>query len=190
MKNLNLSNVTETTGSIPAGGYICKIIDAQDVPGKEYLMLKVDIAKGPYADYYKRLEERFGFWGLTWYMSYKQTALGLFKAGISALRASNPTFNWDDDGENDERKMVNCYVGGILGEEEYLGNDGSVKCNLKFKTAVSTQAIIDGQFKVPERKKLEAFNAGAEVVDTTQPAGYTSQDGTQFAPVNESDIPF
>ena len=58
MKNLNLSNVTET-GSIPAGGYICKIIDAQDVPGKEYLMLKVDIAKGPYADYYKRLEEHF-----------------------------------------------------------------------------------------------------------------------------------
>jgi hypothetical protein len=65
-----------------------------------------------------------------------------------------------------------------------------LKCNVKFKNAVSTQAIVDGQFRVPEKKKLESHNTTAEVVDTTQSNGYTAQDGTHFAPVNEKDIPF
>lgn len=190
MKNLGLSNVSESTGSIPPGGYICKILNVQDVPSKEYLVVKLDIAQGPYTGHYKELEERFGFWGLNWYMSYKQTALGLFKAGISALRASNSNFQWNDDTENDERNMIGCMVGAILGEEEYISNDGMLKCNVKFKNAVSTQAIVDGQFRVPEKKKLESHNATAEVVDTTQSNGYTTQDGTHFAPVNEKDIPF
>jgi hypothetical protein len=190
MKNLGLSNVSESTGSLPPGGYICRILDVQDVPSKEYLLVKLDIAQGPHAGHYKELEDRFGFWGLNWYMSYKQTALGLFKAGISALRASNSSFQWNDDTENDERNMIGCLVGGVLAEEEYLSNDGTVKSNVKFKTAVSTQTIIDGQFKVPEKKKLESHNTAAEVVDTTQSNGYTAQDGTHFAPVNEKDIPF
>jgi hypothetical protein len=190
MKNLGLSNVQESTGSVPAGGYICRILDVQDVPSKEYLMVKVDIAQGPHANHYKDLEERFGFWGLIWYMSYKSTALGMFKAGIKALRASNANFQWNDDTVNDERNMIGCFVGGVLAEEEYLSKDGTVKINVMFKTAVCTQTIIDGQFKVPEKKKLESHNMTAEVVDTTKGGGYTAQDGTHFAPVNEKDIPF
>lgn len=188
MRNLGLSNVAESTGSLPPGGYVCRIIDVQDVPQKEYLMLKLDIAQGSHKDHYKNLEERFGFWGLVWYMSYKQTALGLFKSGISALRASNEGFHWEDDAENDERRMVGCLVGGLLGEEEYLGNDGTLKCNVKFTRAVSVEDIMNGNFKVPEKKKLESYNSSAEVVDTTQ--GYTAPDGTQFAPVDEAEMPF
>ena len=191
MKNLGLSNVTESSSSLPPGGYICKIIEVHDVPNKEYLEIKVDIAQGPHAGYYKNLEEKFGFWGLVWYMSYKQTALGLFKSGISALRASNSNFQWNDDAENDEKCMVGCLVGGLLGEEEYLGNDGTLKCNLKFKRAISVQEILDGQFKVPEKKKLEAYNTGAEVVDTTAPSQEAVEvTGAQFTPVDESQIPF
>ena len=182
MKNLGLSNVAESMGSIPPGGYICKILDVEDVPQKEYLKIKVDIAQGQYKGHYKNLEEQFSFWGLTWFMSYKDSALGLFKAGISALRASNEGFQWADDEENDERKMIGCLVGGILGEEEYLGNDGSLKCNVKFKRAASVQDIIDGNYKVPEKKKLAAMDNTNEVVDTTI--------GSGFQPVDEDEMPF
>lgn len=116
MKNLNLSSVTDTSG-LPAGGYILKIKSVEDVESKEYLKVQLDIAEGPYADYYANLDDRYGFWGLIWYMSYKSKALGLFKSGIKAIKASNASFVWDDDAANDEQQMVGCLIGGLLREE-------------------------------------------------------------------------
>lgn len=179
MKNLNLSSVTDTSG-LPAGGYILKIKSVEDVESKEYLKLQLDIAEGPYADYYANLDDRYGFWGLIWYMSYKSKALGLFKSGIKAIKASNASFVWDDDAANDEQQMVGCLIGGLLREEEYQSNDGKVKSNVKFYKALPVDVIRTGSFTVPERKRLESRNATNDVVDTT----------AAFVPIKDEDMPF
>ena len=180
MKNLSLSNVKESTNGLTPGGYVVKILEAEDFPDKEYLRLKLDIAAGPNKDHYKDLDDRFGFWGLYWYMSYKQTALSLFKAGINAIRKSNADFTWEDDAENDEKTLVGCMVGAVLREEEYLSNDGEVKSNVKFYKAMSITDIQEGKYTVPPRKVLESHNTANEVIDTT----------ATFQEVDEKDIPF
>lgn len=181
MKNLGLSNVKESNNGLAPGGYIVKVLEAEDFPNKEYLRLKLDIATGEHKDHYKELDDRFGFWGLYWYMSYKDTALGLFKQGINALRNSNSDLKWEDDAENDEKMLEGCTVGAILREEEYLANDGEVKSNVKFFKAISTTDIQEGKYTVPDKKVLESHNTSAEVIDTT---------AVKFQEVDDKDVPF
>ena len=182
MKNLNLSNVQDSS-RLPAGGYVLRVKSVMDIFEKEYLKLELDVAEGPYKDYYENLSSRHGFWGLTWYMSYKEKALGLFKSGITAFKASNDGFVWDDDAENDERKLIGCVIGALLREEEYEANDGTVKSNVKFFRAMPASEIRSGNFKIPEKKVLEARNTSNAVVDmTAKPAG--------FEAVDDEDLPF
>ena len=65
MKAINLSDVKEAGQGqqLPAGGYVCKITNVEDVPEKEYLYVEFDIAEGEHKGYFKELEERANFWG-------------------------------------------------------------------------------------------------------------------------------
>ena len=179
MKNLNLSNVKDGT-RLPAGGYVMRVKSVTDIAEKEYLKVELDIAEGDYKDYFTDLFNSFGFWGMTWYMSYKPKALGLFKSGIRAFKASNADLVWDDDAENDERKLVGCVIGGLLREEEYEANDGTVKSNVKFFRAVPAEDIRKGAFENPKKKVLEARNTSNAVVNKS----------VSFEAVDEDDMPF
>lgn len=59
----NISEVKEAGSSerLGAGGYICKYTKVEDVADKNYLYMEYDIAEGNFANYYKSLEESFGF---------------------------------------------------------------------------------------------------------------------------------
>lgn len=137
-------------GRLPAGGYVAKIMNVEDRTDKQYLYIEFDIAEGDYIGYYDDLEKRAGFWGGKMYRSYKDSALGMFKGFIRSVEESNKDFVW----EWDEKKLVGKNVGVILGEEEYIGNDGSVKTRLKVNSTKSVQDIKDGKFRVPQLKKL------------------------------------
>lgn len=153
----NISAVKEAGDSsfLKAGGYICKYTKVTDVPEKEYLQMEYDIAEGEFTDYYKSLEEKLNFWGGRCYRSYKEKALPMFKRMCSAVTKSNPGFIFDGDENADETTLVGKKVGLVLGEEEYIGNDGSVKTRLYVVREVEISNIIDGKFKVPPLKKLE-----------------------------------
>ena len=140
MKELNLTNVEPEKGfgGPEPGGYVLKIINVEDVPGKEYLKIDYDFAEGEYANHYLSLFDRFGFWGGTMYKSYKDKSLGWFKAFISDVEASNPGYKWD----NDEKKLEGRLFGAVLGAEEYRSNDGEVKESLKVKRPPQRAALI------------------------------------------------
>ena len=71
----NYKNVQASSGEFArptAGGYICKIIDVEDVPMNEqgkgnYLKIFYDIADGEFKGYYK---EQFDRWGGNWNASF------------------------------------------------------------------------------------------------------------------------
>ena len=75
--------------------------------------------------------------------------------------------------------MRGKYIGIILGEEEYRAKDGSVKTRLSVVNTRSVQSIREGDFKVPELRKLKApassgFSDGfASEPSTFSPAGFT-----------------
>lgn len=153
MKNINWNDVPDQTEleRLQPGGYVCRITMAEDVPAKEYLKLEYDIAEGPQTGYYHELYKAKAFWGGTLYRSYKEKALSMFKGFLTAVKDSNPGFVF----ENQEKRLEGKLVGLVLAEEEYRGNDGSVKKRLYVSAVRSVDRIRKGDFIVPAIKKLE-----------------------------------
>lgn len=172
MRNLGLSNISEDLQKPTAGGYVLTISNVEDVPmnsntGKgDYLKINYDIAEGPFKDYYYSMYKSLGFWGGTLIRSYKPKALGMFKSFVKELEHDNPEFHWNMDDENDEKTMIGRSFGAVIAEEEYRGNDGSIKTRLTVTKIVSIDDIHNGNFKVPEIKKI-ATASNTAVVDTT-----------------------
>lgn len=162
----NISEVQEAGDStrLPAGGYICKYTKVEDNSDKNYLYMEFDIAEGEFKDYFSELEDRAGFWAGRCWRSYTEKALPMFKRMCSAVTKSNKGYIFDGNTNADESTLVGKLVGIILGEEEYLGNDGSVKTRLYVQREIEIDKIKSGDFKVPALKKLEGSTAAANSV--------------------------
>ena len=156
----NFANVQATTGEFnrpTAGGYCVEILEVKDFPmnaqtGKgDYLKIDYDICHGEFAGYYTKQNERFGgAWFANFIRSYKESAVGMFKHFINCVEESNKGYKWNWE----ENSLVGKYVGVVLGEEEYLKNDGTVGVRLTVKEIKTIDQIVNGQFKVPAIKKL------------------------------------
>lgn len=172
MKSINLSKVNNINRP-GAGGYVLGITRVEDHPldpntnKGDYLSIEYDIVEGPFKGYYTDMFNSLGFWGGRLIRSYKERALGMFKQFVNELKNDNPDFEWDMDGENDETSMEGCIFGAVLGEEEYRGNDGSIKKRLYVDKIVSVKRIHDADYKIPEPKTLQEPNRSTGVVDTT-----------------------
>lgn len=186
----------------PVGGFICEIKTVEDVPEKEYLRVGYDIAEALTPDqnefvgmYAKRKAEKDFDYPVT-VVSYKEQSLPFFKGFVTALEESNNGYKWD----NDENKFVGKKIGFVIAEEEYEGKDKNGAPKVKVRTYVaerrSVQTIKDGDFEVPEFKKLTQAtversanpfaNNGATVAKET-PAEEPSRD---FSALEDDDCPF
>lgn len=165
----NIASVQEaSTGDstrLPAGGYICKYTNVEDISDKSYLYMEFDIADGEYKGYFADLEDRAGFWAGKCFRSYKEKALPMFKRMCSAVTKSNKGFIFDGNEHCDESTLVGKKIGMLLGEEEYIGNDGSVKTRLYVVREMEVDDIKNGKFKVPELKKLPENDAPVKKPD-------------------------
>lgn len=160
MKKLGLENVAMPSQGkkLPAGGYICRIVDVEDFPLKEYLKIKFDIAEGDYKNYYSIMNNQYGgFWRGVFIKSYKEKALPYFKLMIHMVKKSNNGYEWHDD----EKSLIGKRIGLVLGEEEYLSNTGYLKTRLYMGAIVSVEDIINNNFKVPELKRLKPFEGSS-----------------------------
>lgn len=183
--NMNLSEAKG--GSIEPGGYVLRILDTAVDMKYNRLQLKVDIVEGPNQGYYSNLYEKFGFWGLYANLYLDNDSAWKFANAVDALRASNADFQWEDDAENDEHKMMNMYAGAILQRVHYRGNDGAEKTKLQVHHLVPVEDIRSGSFKIPEdswKDGLGPVNQPSGVVDTTaqqMPEGFVeSANDTPF----------
>ena len=156
----NIAEVQEAGDSkrLPAGGYVCKYTKVEDKAEKNYLYMEFDIAEGEYKGYFADLEERAGFWAGKCYRSYTEKALPMFKRMCSAVTKSNKSFIFDGNKYCDESTLVGKLVGIVLGEEEYTGNDGSLKTRLYVVREISIEDLKAGKFKVPPLKKADDSN--------------------------------
>lgn len=176
------------------GGYIGVICDYLDVEtpnrnGKsQFLQLFWDFAEGPLQGSNNECSLRMNFWPSygKFVRSYKESALSQFKAFKTCLELSNPRYVFNTrnlDG------MKGRLIGVVLGEEEYEKNDGTVGTRLYVKQVRTVQAIRDGDFKVPDLKKLKQNPRLPPAQSYGQQPGFSYGGG--FAPLpDESDIPF
>ena len=176
MKSFNWSSITATSDGggferLEPGAYVARIVRADDNPGKEYVELVFDIAEGPRAGFYSDDWGRSHPCAHHFFMSYKETALGMLKGRLEAIAASNPGFDpfaaWDAGrAEMFEGKLV----GINLQEEEYERNDGEVATRLNVCAVMGAQDVRDGKVKARPKKTL---NGGG---------------GTKAAPAKKMDV--
>lgn len=202
MKKIDLDNVQEFTRfRNPVGGFICEIKTVEDVADREYLKVGYDIAEALNEDqkefvgmYAKRKAER-DFDYPTTVVSYKENSLPFFKGFVTALENSNKGYKWD----NDENKFVGKKIGFVIGEEEYEGRDKNGMPKVKVRTYVaerhSVQAIKDGDFEIPEFKKLSQPVVDRPVNPFEQSVNSTlitpdPIEGGGFEAVDDDDCPF
>ena len=156
-KNVDASTATEFE-KLPPGGYVCTIksVTNRHEGDKPYLEIVYDIREGKYADYYADEWGQENLWAHTNRHYYSEKSLGMFKGFLKAVDESNNT-NFEEQAEFglDEQRLIGKVVGYIIGEDEYRGNDGSIKTRLKVRGARSIQTIREGKYKFPETKKLD-----------------------------------
>ena len=159
--------ITGEYEKLNAGGYICKIKSAKEEKsktGKRMLVIALDILEGDKKDFFKkrfdedtRAEKKWPAGAVYRQMLEGEKAAGFLKGLITSIEASNEGFKWDWD----EKKLANLKCGAIFGEEEYEKLDGSVGTSTKVKFIRTVKSIEEGNFKIPEIKKLpqkgEAF---------------------------------
>lgn len=179
----NYENTDAFTGDfqrLTPGGKICTIVNAYETTTKKtnqpMLAIEFDIAEGEEKGFYEAAQQQYGG---DWRGVYRQGTLDkdgncspFFKGMISAIEESNDRYKFDFS----EKTLIGKKFGGVFGEEEYIGKDGTVKTAVKLMQIRSTDAIRKGNFKIPPKKTV----SGA-----TQPAvdnGITS--------VESEDIPF
>ena len=164
--------------ALPAGPYVVKIVDMVDNEQREYVEVIFDIAEGPKAGFYSDDFGKNHPYTHHFFMSYKQTALGMLKGRLEAIQKSNPGFDpfaaWDA-----ARLDIfnNRIVGVNLQEEEYEKRDGSIGTRLNVCQIVDAQDVRDGKVKAREKKMMGGTSA------------QTSSGGASTAIYN-GDIPF
>ena len=192
MPKINMRDYEEANAStgdyqrMGAGGYVAQIQAVRTdgpasygkdridyVNSKEYVKLIYDIAEGDFAgrfsdDYWSGEDKDYGH---QIFLSWKN--MGAFKGNIQALDESNPGFDALAAFQADRWELfIGKKVGIVLGEEEYRGNDGTVKTKLGLPRLKSVQDIRAGKFKVPAPKKLkddeQGYNAAPAKADVSE----------------------
>ena len=167
---------------LPAGGYVCKITDVEDVTAKDYLALTFDIAEGDRKGFYSNE------WGLShpyahrFILSYKESALGMFKGRLKAIDESNGTeFVKEAVAGLKEQQLVGKLVGLVIGYEEYASDRGDTRTRSYVKAVISADRVRRGDFKIPELKRLEGAAAPAITEHAGEaPAGFSWGDDVPF----------
>lgn len=138
---------------LPAGGYVLRIVDVEDVPGKEYLNVVYDIAEGEHAGFYSDDFGRRNPWAHRFVRSYKESARGMFKAFLCRLEEGNRGFSierWQR--RCDERELVGLLLGAALQYEDYTNDAGEDKERLQVVGVYAAQDVRSGDFRLPARR--------------------------------------
>lgn len=207
MRKIDLSKVPEFSNfRNPVGGFIVEIKEVKDIEEKEYLAVRYDIVdckeeadKEFIGMYTKRKKERDFDLPMT-AVSYKPTALPMFKGFCTAIKESNNGYDFEQT--FNEAELVGKRFGAVFGEEEYLGKDKNGADKVKKRSTIvgrrSVEAIKNGEFTIPELKKLDSkpktapnpFEQQTATAPTEEPTPAENPFATDNPFAASDDIPF
>ncbi|MBR4384185.1 MAG: DUF669 domain-containing protein [Selenomonadaceae bacterium] len=149
--------------NLPAGGYVCKIVDAEfttSKAGNDMLNLNVDIAEGDYTNYFQNFADRFKNWNNN--AVYRQLILdssknvsSFFKGLLEIIEDSNSNFTAYANGGVDNKALVGKLIGFVFADEEYRKQNGDIATRAVVRTPKTVAEIRDGDFTVPPIKKMD-----------------------------------
>ena len=181
--NININQQLEP------GGYILKIVNAEYVPNKDYVILNLDICEGHMKDYFSKKVYN-GRWNANAvkYLSLKNSdgAIKSLKSDITAIeRSNNIVFDWN------EKSLIGKKVGGVFGKVQYQANDGTLKFNVKLKRLRSIESIVTGDYEIPEPEYLNLSEVGSSdyLESTRAVASFLEKEKNEIY-ISDDDLPF
>lgn len=145
------------SSSIEPGAYPLRIIAIEDVPDKEYIIVKFDIAdgehKGMFGRFVKNDIEKWPYDAQD-IRSYKDTAMPFFKAFITAIEKSNAGYTFRG-ANGDFQSLVGKAAVGVFANMEIPvpdeDNDLKPKVRVKFYQWRSGPAWREGKIEIPTK---------------------------------------
>ncbi len=174
---------------LPVGGYICKIVKAKAenrADGNQELVIMVEIAEGPFANFYRKdfeFQKNFSNYPARYRGIYRIICptdhlrpedgwrLDKFNLSLGAVMASNPGYTWNWDAGS----LAGLTVGISVRENEYRG---SVFTEIGKLIPVST--IQEGKFR-PMRRRISR-DTESNIVQGYPPVSGSYQNQTTEPP--------
>lgn len=165
----NWDNVKEAGGdfeNLPAGGYICEIKKVTEKKNKKnngtHLEIWFEVSEGEWRGFFERDWRNQTREDKSWHGQINQNIpleespkydmqCGFFKRFINAIEDSNPGYHWAWD----ENTLVGRKCGVIFGEQEKLSKRGNPYTITCADSITNVAAIREGNYKIPDLKKLE-----------------------------------
>ena len=188
-KNYESTQTFSSRPTLPAGGYVCKIMNAEEKVYKSSkgkndtfskLEISFDIIEGEYSGFfasdYRSQQNEDKKWKGVLRMSVPsddgtemdEKIKSMFKTNITAIEESNSGYHWDWN----EGKLNGLTVGILVRDKEWSFN-GKTGFAPEIVSFTSVEAIHEGKFKVPNTKYLDnsAIPAnGSPVAPAAEPA--------------------
>ena len=186
MKIMNWTGVEESQPfeKPPAGGYVIRIMDVEDVEDREFLNIVYDIIEGQYTGFYSDEFGQKNPWAHRFVRSYKSTAEGMFKQFLSRLEDSNPEWTvarWTQT--CDPAGLIGLTLGVVFQFEDYTNDQGDDKERLNLCGVYSVDDIRAGKFKVPDRKDSRVQVAAAGPAAAPAPVAAMPVPAAPAAPI-------
>lgn len=185
IKPSNYDSVNLGSQRLPAGGYICTIMDVKEdksKSGKNMIIISLDIAEGDYKDHYKKQflakNDKAARWGCIVYAVAEGEYIQNFVAFCKYSEESN-NFNiaW---GSNFCNQFKGKKIGCVFGEEEFNGQNGiAVSTRPRYFLPISD--IREGKFTIPKKKTLDNNNNSMQRAESS---GFIEMDS------DDDDLPF
>lgn len=153
---------------LPPGGYVCRIIKAEErktSTDKPMLVAAIDICEGEYSNYFMNLfrdrkknsdnplNVKYPNNGMVYLvvLNAEGQTRKQFKSFITSVEESSGHVVW---GDNFCKSLEGATVGVLFGREEYEGNDGKNHWSTKPFFFRSVDKILSGDWTVPEDRPL------------------------------------
>ena len=194
-KNYERTQTFSSRPTLPAGGYVCKIMNAEEKVYKSSkgtfnkLEISIDIIEGEHTGFfaadYRSQQNEDKKWKGVLRMSVPtddgsdldEKIKSAFKTNITAIEESNDGYHWDWNEAGLKGLVVGCLFQSQ--EWEWEGKSGWKSQPYGF---IDAEKIRSGDFKVPKPKPLK----GSTSTSPTQ----ASDSMKDFAEVSDSDLPF
>lgn len=194
-KNYEKTQTFSSRPTLPAGGYVCKIMNAEEKVYKSSkgtfnkLEISVDIIEGEFSGFfandYRTQQTEDKRWKGVLRMSVPtddgsdmdEKIKSMFKTNITAIEDSNSGYHWDWN----EKALKGLIVGCLFQSQEWAweGKSGWKSQPYGF---IDAEKIRSGDFKVPKPKPLNG--------STSASSAQASDSMKDFTEVSDSDLPF